>query len=318
MKKAHKLLVSILVILLLFNFTTASISNAGDYSDFETDAGTQAEDSAVEELGGGMTIVLNIFTTPLKFLTVLPGMIISGIVNVLGGLAGDQVKDGIDISLYHIFFNKLAITDINILEFRWGDGLTEEFKNKDNGGDTSDQAFWTLRNNIATWYYAIRNLAIVILLIVLIYVGIRMALSTIAEEQAKYKTMLKDWFVALVLVFVLQYIVLLAINLNNVLVSALDPSPISASETANTTNANNDKMTRYSDYLFEKTFAFRTPISQSIGSAIIYSMLAFSTFAFLLMYIKRMITISFLTLIAPIITITYPIDKMGDRKSSSA
>lgn len=41
------------------------------------------------------------------------------------------------------------------------------------------------------------------------------------------------------------------------------------------------------------------------------------TFVFLIMYIKRMITIAFLILISPIITITYSIDKMNDGKSQA-
>ena len=35
------------------------------------------------------------------------------------------------------------------------------------------------------------------------------------------------------------------------------------------------------------------------------------------MYIKRMLTVGFLIVIAPLITITYSIDKMGDGKSQA-
>ena len=42
--------------------------------------------------------------------------------------------------------------------------------------------------------------------IVLLYVGIRMMLSSIASEKSKYKKMLGDWVISMCLVFVLHYI----------------------------------------------------------------------------------------------------------------
>ena len=45
------------------------------------------------------------------------------------------------------------------------------------------------------------------------------------------------------------------------------------------------------------------------SAALVYMGIIVLTFVFLIMYIKRMITIAFLILISPIITITYSIDK---------
>ena len=67
------------------------------------------------------------------------------------------------------------------------------------------------------------------------------------------------------------------------------------------------------------TFAVEaaSPVSglSGIASTIVYCMMVFQTISFLIMYIKRMLTIGFLIIIAPLITITYAIDKMGDGKS---
>ena len=104
------------------------------------------------------------------------------------------------VTFYHVFFNKLGVTDINIFEYRWGSQMANQFD--------ENSTFGKLRTNIASWYYGIRNFAAIILLVVLIYVGIRMAISTVAEEEAKYKTMLKDWFVALALVFILHILII--------------------------------------------------------------------------------------------------------------
>lgn len=61
---------------------------------------------------------------------------------------------------------------------------------------------YKFRTAVAVWYYALRTIASAILLVVLIYVGIRMAMSTVsAEQKASYKKMLVDWTVSLVLIF---------------------------------------------------------------------------------------------------------------------
>lgn len=52
-----------------------------------------------------------------------------------------------------------------------------------------------LRGIIASWYNAIRMLCMVILLTVLVYMAIRMIISSSAQEKAKYKSMIMDWVV---------------------------------------------------------------------------------------------------------------------------
>ena len=80
-----------------------------------------------------------------------------------------------------------------------------------------------LREQISIWYVAIRNLAAIILGIMVLYVGIRMAISSVAEEKARYKKMLGDWVVSLVLLFVLHYIMIFIININDSLEAILSP-----------------------------------------------------------------------------------------------
>ena len=76
----------------------------------------------------------------------------------------------------------------------------------------------TISNSVALWYVSIRNLAIIGAAIVLIYVGIRMAISTVAEDKAKYKMMLKSWFAGLILLFFLHYIVIILMNVSEWLI----------------------------------------------------------------------------------------------------
>ena len=70
-----------------------------------------------------------------------------------------------------------------------------------------------LQTTISTWYNAIRNICIVLMLSVLVYIGIRILLSTVASEKAKYITMLRDWFVGLCLLFLMHYIMAFSVTL---------------------------------------------------------------------------------------------------------
>lgn len=70
-----------------------------------------------------------------------------------------------------------------------------------------------LRKTVSKWYNIIRNICIVGMLSVLLYIGIRMLLSTIASDRAKYLEMLKDWLVGLCLLFVMHYIMAFSVTL---------------------------------------------------------------------------------------------------------
>ena len=91
---------------------------------------------------------------------------------------------------FDIIFNKVALTDINIFNI-----------------PSTPGAIKSIREAAASWYYVMRNIAAAILLCVLIYVGIRMAISTVASDKAAYKKMLVDWACSLALIFLLQYII---------------------------------------------------------------------------------------------------------------
>lgn len=58
-------------------------------------------------------------------------------------------------------------------------------------------------------------------------------------------------------------------------------------------------------------------LSMSTAYLIIYIALITFTVVFTIRYIKRVIYIAFLTLMAPMVALTYPIDKIKDRKSAS-
>ena len=170
---------------------------------------------------------------------------------------------------------------------------------------------------------ALRNFAIVGLLCVLVYVGIRMVISSTASDKAKYKQMLMDWLVALCLLFVLHYIMAFTITLTETFSDAIsggkiyNPIPVRITHGGSMFGItgditfNTDLMglvrlkSQYDDFTTKITFL------------IFYIALIVYTVKFTWVYMKRSITMMFLTIMAPIVALTYPIDKLNDGKAQA-
>ncbi len=165
-----------------------------------------------------------------------------------------------------------------------------------------DSTAYTLRNVIATWYNAFRTFALVALLSVLVYIGIRIILSSSsAENKAKYKKMLVDWVTAICLLFVLHYIMAFVLEISQKITDIFKVTTLSEGGV---------------DYFMT---TIRNSIVQENGSqfrywgyAIMYMALVILTLTFTFEYIKRLIFIALLTMIAPLIALTYPLDKIRD------
>ena len=216
-----------------------------------------------------------------------------------------------------VVFNKVPVTDANIFKYSLGE-KTEL---------TDGNVLFSLRQSIAGWYTAIRNLCIALSLAVLVYIGIRMAISSIADDKAKYKKMLKDWLVSFALIFVLHYIMVGILTINDGLVNVFDSARIEQEKQISDEYGLFVNIENYIDYgkdspeislenrILEQ--AFSVSITKGMLASVLYFMLNMMTFLYIIVYIKRVITISLLTMIAPIITVTYPIDKVGDGKAQA-
>ena len=303
-------------------------------------------------------------------------------------------------------------------------GVYIDYKLYEVGGGTDSveiSSAKTLQPTVAKWYKTFRNIAIVSLLSILVYVGIRITLSSISSDKAKYKQMLMDWVVALCLVFLMHYIMAFAVTINEKIIKAVSAISGSSAEdkikavenakndildattggkdSADATktdevgsgielfiiNGNDgegvddketvkrayktlvgddsdiDKDNGYAskkDSYFYNRFVFgdgedKDPTAliwpandymtqarikgqqRSVGSDgkekkddsqmavtragynVIYVVLVIYTIIFCFTYLKRVIYMAFLTIIAPLVAITYPIDKMNDGKAQA-
>lgn len=201
-----------------------------------------------------------------------------------------------------IFANRVPILNANFL--RPASTNTNTANPEDN--------MLALRNVVAGWYVAIRMISIIGLLSVLVYLSIRMMLSGVAADKAKYKKMLMSWVVAMCLLFFLHYLMSFIMTLSETITSFVS----TAGDTAINVNVGNGETEFSTNMIGLARFQVQhTDAMFKIAYMVIYIMMVFYTLKFTWVYLKRMVSMAFLTLIAPLIALTYPIDKAGDGKA---
>lgn len=171
-----------------------------------------------------------------------------------------------------------------------------------------------LQSTISSWYVALRNLAVVGLLCVLVYVGIRIMLSSTAADKSKYKQMFTDWLIALCILFFMHYIMSFILTLTESITTAIGGDgtySISVQDNAAGKSFSTNLLglarfkTQYKDF------------GQKFTYFIFYMALVAYTAIFTWHYLKRLLMMAFLTIIAPMVAFTYPIDKIGDGKAQA-
>ena len=209
-----------------------------------------------------------------------------------------------------------------------------------------------LSGTISRWYVSIRNIALVAMMIILLYIGIRMLLSTLASDKAKYRQMLQDWLIGLLLLFLMHYIMAFSVTLvqklTEIVSSSIDENvyavkfpvdkngkmvewfnkndmtqflydsngdPLGSED--GTTDVNNDDVAYvlYPTNLLGRVrleMQFDTGGVNYVGYTICYLVLVFFTIYFIFIYLRRVLYMAFLTIIAPMVAMTYPIDKIND------
>ncbi len=173
-----------------------------------------------------------------------------------------------------------------------------------------------LQSSISTWYKTLRLIAIVGLLSVLVYVGIRILISSTGQEKAKYKKMLTDWVAAMCILFLLQYVMVFTMemteNITEIFASKNSTGLFEADGSDRLISTvrgqmKSDKTNGYENASFMEMFSW----------LIIYIVLVIYTCVFVWQYLKRVVMLAFLTMIAPLIALTYPLDKIKDGQAQA-
>lgn len=221
--------------------------------------------------------------------------------------------------------------------------------------ETSDYASiaYKLRPTVASWYKTLRNLAIVGSLSILIYIAIRIIISSSSADKSKYKQRLYDWLISICLIFIMHYImagsnifvdklsgllnsvqkpmyvpvVVLEGNDKEKMVKALEENK-DALISHNIISENGKIEDLFTQQEGKDTLIWPTNLmgivrmySQKVkqessvayaGYTIMFMVLVIFTVSFTFTYLRRILYLAFLTIIAPCVAMTYALDKLKD------
>lgn len=253
------------------------LDNSGQVT-IHSELGEETRDvSETANLGSGIVVILvGIFFIPVYFVRLIMSLMINE-----GGLLESRW-----FYISDMLFGDIELFNINFFA--------------DNTSRTNNR----IKENVVQWYYIFRTIAIMANLAILIYIGIRMAISTVAAEKAEYKKKFLYWFESIAIIFFLHYFIAILMFLSqellNLISSLRGPNPVNIEEAI------------FNRLGLEMLIGNGWDV---VGTFISYCVLVYYQVKFLLMYFKRLIVAAFLILISPIISITFAIDKVGNDKA---
>ena len=186
-----------------------------------------------------------------------------------------------------------------------------------------------LKTPINKCYHVFTGIALVGYMVILVYVGIQMLLSsTSADKKAAGKTALLHWCTGIIILFMYPYAMKYIILIDDAVVKDIGsyaPQP----ESTNLVNDGDGIMSDieekvdYSSYGNKKTrdymskLGFLAQDTLSIGVALAYVIITWQLVMMIVYYYKRVFTVAFLIMVFPFIALTYVIDKLNDGKSQA-
>lgn len=315
-----KIIYTLLIILLIESICMFSKTNASDTGDFETPQSyTNSEEAFNQLLNGQATITsddqnstnnsqligignLNnqtnsaagALTSTVSIIPFLINKVLSFIVNGGNAILNDSAQTSSYFTIGELLTNKYPLFNINMFE-ETPPGVNSELSN-------------VIKENVASWYVGLRNLAVVGCIIILLYVGIRMAISSTADESAKYKNMLMNWLIGVILLFIMQYIILAMIKASEIFINFIN------------TAIEKDTDTIDMELMLLTAIPSKTYKAEGWGKLVYLTLncvLVYYELKFFILYFFRVLKIFIMTIISPLICITYPLDTLGDGRAQA-
>lgn len=207
----------------------------------------------------------------------------------IGGKVQLNTSSKANVTIENIVYNKIPILDINFFNFESAGGAVID----ENG------IIYIIKINVAMWYYTFRCIAIVIMLLILIWAGIQIAFSNIADNKTLYKQILIDWLGGFVRIFVIAYMIYAIITLNEALINLIIPKF--------------EDGTEISLYESVRSKAYEIKATTGFAGMVMYIILVYYAIRFLLVYSKRYLIVTILALLSSFIGVAYALEKINSR-----
>lgn len=330
-RMSYKILVIAMITVVLSFFSTSSVSEAklklkeGEFYYSGTQEGTYVVkkgfwENLLNALGEIANYLLGIMILPVRGVIVgwveIMEIILTAILGVetdLGAFFSDAIA-GMDsysqqiVNVESIIFNRVPILNANIFEGNANEEIVDN--------ETGNEVVTVIRESVAKWYYIMRLIVIAFMLLLLIFIGIKMAISTIASEKAVYKQMLMDWLAGMIIVFAIHYIMIGILTINDTIVDSLEPLAKEPPQIVQEYQYGDiDKLQTSAEvettlYESARTRAYSLKLTDGFTGMVIYAVLVYYAWRFALIYFRRVINIIMLTLLAPAVAASYAFNKV--------
>lgn len=219
------------------------------------------------------------------------------------------------VNIERIIFNKIKLFDIDI----FGDNSANSTGTPTNAGTAKGNAkiIEVIKESVAKWYVSLRLIVIAMMLLLLIFIGIKIAFATVASEKSVYKQMLLDWVVGIIMIFSIHYMMSAIIYINNQIVEAIgnadsyvdigEPYEYGSVKRAQTRKTPSE--IEFTLYESARTRAYSVSPLDGIAGTIIYGALVYYAWKYALIYLRRLLNIMILTIISPVVAGTYAFNK---------
>lgn len=204
------------------------------------------------------------------------------------------------ITIDSILFNEEPLVDVNFFE---DSEAVQEIKEK------NPKAFIIqLRDGVKMWYYIIRNIAIMVMVVILMYVAIRMLFNmytSSAEDKARYKEMMIAWVKALSTLTVMHIIIYAVIAFNTDIISMIK----------DVAHIDDPRLQNLNVILLERALDIR--LSVSFPATILYVLVTYLTVQYFFLYLKRFVMVVILIVSGPFIILKTAYESTGKSVSKA-
>ena len=189
----------------------------------DANAITDAKDDIVDSIEEW---VENLKNTMIKILVNIITWIEDAPMSVLHKFIGNSDNDNVEFKLMDIPSNyEFSVTPATIFY----SGIEKDgevilplldcnfFRNTNDDKNSAD----ILRPTISAVYRSLRNIIMIIMLVILLYIGVRIVLATVASDKSKYKQILGDWVIGICLLVCMQYIMSFCMTVNQLCLKIL-------------------------------------------------------------------------------------------------
>ena len=292
-KKFLKILFSICILVFCFflidKFVFAEVNSEYAKNSIKFDD----SESIIEKILGFITsLLLKLLGYAIFGVTWCIEKLVAGIVGMLTGM---KTFPWADLTI----FNALPLLDVNFIN------PAEHSLFRDTG-----TTFTAIGNTVRNIYFSGLSIALGFLGIVVAVMAIRLAISSIAADKARYKEAIVHWATAIVLVFGMHYVISFVFYLNEQVVEVAS----SMAQQVITDNSsslsflgdadNTSSITLMGEYFKNESIDLKNLFNvNTFTYAVLYAVFVFQSIMFFWSYFKRFFYVLILALISPFVVI---------------